>query len=94
MRRKDRPSIIARAALRVRSDAVEITFQDRLAGVCRGAVDDFVIRRSDGTPAWCILGVTQVADDAGQPINLFVNVQDIHAWKRLPPDPPGPATSN
>ena len=41
-----------RAALRVRSEAEDVTFHDRLAGVCRGVVDDFVIRRSDGTPAY------------------------------------------
>ena len=63
-----------RAALRVRSDAVEITFQDRLAGACRGAVDDFVIRRSDGTPAY---NLAVVVDDHDQSIDEVVRGDDL-----------------
>jgi PAS domain S-box-containing protein len=38
------------------------------------------LRRGDGTAAWVLLGVTQVAGEDGHPINLFINVQDISSW--------------
>lgn len=63
-----------RAALRVRSEAVEVTFHDRLAGVCRGVVDDFVIRRADGTPAY---NLAVVVDDHDQSIDEVVRGDDL-----------------
>ncbi len=63
-----------RAALRVRSEAREIIFHDRLAGVCRGVVDDFVIRRADGTPAY---NLAVVVDDHDQAIGQVVRGDDL-----------------
>ena len=63
-----------RAALRVRSEAEDVTFHDRLAGVCRGVVDDFVIRRSDGTPAY---NLAVVVDDHDQSIDEVVRGDDL-----------------
>ena len=63
-----------RAALRVRSEAEDITFHDRLAGVCRGVVDDFVVRRGDGTPAY---NLAVVVDDHDQSIDEVVRGDDL-----------------
>ncbi|MCU0310739.1 MAG: tRNA glutamyl-Q(34) synthetase GluQRS [Acidimicrobiales bacterium] len=63
-----------RAALRVRADAAEISFRDRLAGPCRGIVDDFVVRRADGTPAY---NLAVVVDDHDQGIGEVVRGDDL-----------------
>ncbi|HYQ82475.1 MAG TPA: glutamate--tRNA ligase family protein, partial [Rubrobacter sp.] len=39
-------------ALRVRSDNARVAFEDRLLGRFEEEVDDFVVRRNDGTPAY------------------------------------------
>lgn len=65
-----------RAALRVRADVEEVEFVDRLAGPCRGVVDDFVIRRADGTPAY---NLAVVVDDADQGIEEVVRGDDLLA---------------
>lgn len=65
-----------RAALRVRAGAEEVEFVDRLAGRCRGLVDDFVIRRADGTPAY---NLAVVVDDADQGIEEVVRGDDLLA---------------
>ncbi|MGH3089930.1 MAG: hypothetical protein ACRDSJ_21830 [Rubrobacteraceae bacterium] len=55
----------ASSALRVRSKSVRISFEDRLLGRHEYEVDDFVVRRNDGTPAY---QPAVVADDAAQGI--------------------------
>jgi glutamyl-tRNA synthetase len=65
-----------RAALRVRAGAEQIQFVDRLAGRCQGIVDDFVIRRADGTPAY---NLAVVVDDADQGVEEVVRGDDLLA---------------
>src|SRR5918999_1100990 len=61
-------------ALRVRSQGTRITFRDRLLGRCEGEVDDFVVRRNDGTPAYQL---AVVVDDAAQGIGEVVRGADL-----------------
>ena len=61
-------------ALRVRADGAEASFVDRLHGPQRGAVDDFVVRRNDGTPAY---NLAVVVDDAAQAIGEVVRGDDL-----------------
>lgn len=61
-------------ALRVRSDDIRVTFEDRLLGRCEEKVDDFVVRRNDGTPAYQL---AVVVDDAAQGIGEVVRGADL-----------------
>lgn len=61
-------------ALRLRAGAAHIEVVDRLHGVHRGTVDDFVIRRRDGTPAY---NLAVVVDDADQGIEQVVRGDDL-----------------
>jgi glutamyl-tRNA synthetase len=61
-------------ALRVRADAVRIAFEDRLLGPQQGVVDDFVIQRNDGMPAY---NLAVVVDDAAQGIEEVVRGADL-----------------
>jgi glutamyl-tRNA synthetase len=61
-------------ALRVRSDDARIAFEDRLLGHFEGEVDDFVVRRNDGTPAYQL---AVVVDDAAQGIGEVVRGADL-----------------
>lgn len=65
-----------RAALRLRSDGREVQFDDRLAGSCHGPVDDIVLQRNDGVPAY---NVAVVVDDAAQQITEVVRGDDLLA---------------
>ena len=56
-------------ALRVRSQGARIAFEDRLLGRIEEEVDDFVVRRSDGIPAYQL---AVVVDDAAQGIGEVV----------------------
>jgi glutamyl-tRNA synthetase len=51
-----------------------VSFIDRLAGFHEGAVDDFVIRRADGTPAY---NLAVVVDDAQQGVGEVVRGDDL-----------------
>lgn len=61
-------------ALRVRADAALVGFEDRLHGQVEGVVDDFVIRRNDGAPAY---NLAVVVDDAAQGIEEVVRGDDL-----------------
>jgi glutamyl-tRNA synthetase len=61
-------------ALRVRSGDASIAFEDRLLGRFEEAVDDFVVRRNDGTPAYQL---AVVVDDAAQGIGEVVRGADL-----------------
>ena len=61
-------------ALRIRADAARIAFEDRLHGRVEGVVDDFVIRRNDGAPAY---NLAVVVDDAAQGIGEVVRGDDL-----------------
>ena len=61
-------------ALRVRSEGVRIAFEDRLLGRFEETVDDFVVRRNDGTPSYQL---AVVVDDALQKIGEVVRGADL-----------------
>jgi glutamyl-tRNA synthetase len=61
-------------ALRVRADAERVPFTDRLHGAQEGVVDDFVIRRNDGAPAY---NLAVVVDDAAQGVEEVVRGDDL-----------------
>jgi tRNA synthetases class I (E and Q), catalytic domain len=61
-------------ALRVRSDDARVAFEDRLLGRCEEEVDDFVVRRNDGTPADQL---AVVVDDGAQGIREVVRSADL-----------------
>lgn len=44
------------SALRLRTENIHVDFEDRLFGDCQGHVDDFVVRRNDGAPAYQLAG--------------------------------------
>ncbi|MET9326296.1 tRNA glutamyl-Q(34) synthetase GluQRS [Tsukamurella sp. NPDC003166] len=69
VRRRDRP-----AALRLRSTVDEFTVTDVLRGEYTGAVDDFVLRRGDGTYAY---NLAVVVDDAAQGVDQVVRGDDL-----------------
>ena len=61
-------------ALRVRSEDARIAFEDRLLGSFEETVDDFVVRRNDGTPAYQL---AVVVDDAAQGTGEVVRGADL-----------------
>jgi glutamyl-tRNA synthetase len=61
-------------ALRVRSGDVRMAFEDRLLGNFEDVVDDFVVRRNDGTPAYQL---AVVVDDAAQGLGEVVRGADL-----------------
>lgn len=62
------------AALRLRSQTKEFEIIDELHGRYRGVVDDFVLRRGDGTPAY---NLAVVVDDSDQGIDQVVRGDDL-----------------
>ncbi|WP_084478509.1 tRNA glutamyl-Q(34) synthetase GluQRS [Nocardia jejuensis] len=62
------------AALRLRAGVTEFEITDELHGLYRGAVDDLVLRRGDGTPAY---NLAVVVDDADQHIDQVVRGDDL-----------------
>ncbi len=61
-------------ALRVRSEKARIAFEDRLLGRHEDEVDDFVVRRNDGSPAYQL---AVVVDDAAQGVGEVVRGDDL-----------------
>jgi len=68
-RRRDRPP-----ALRLRAGGARLTIQDELAGEHTGRVDDVVLRRNDGLPAY---NLAVVVDDAAQGVEVVVRGNDL-----------------
>ncbi|MEV6215682.1 tRNA glutamyl-Q(34) synthetase GluQRS [Nocardia sp. NPDC051833] len=62
------------AALRLRADIDDYPITDLLHGEYRGAVDDLVLRRGDGIPAY---NLTVVVDDADQGVDQVVRGDDL-----------------
>jgi glutamyl-tRNA synthetase len=61
-------------ALRLRSEVDEFTVTDLLLGDYTGVVDDFVLRRGDGVPAY---NLAVVVDDAAQDVDQVVRGDDL-----------------
>jgi len=61
-------------ALRLRSEVTEFTVLDVLHGEYTGVVDDFVLRRGDGVPAY---NLAVVVDDAAQDVDQVVRGDDL-----------------
>lgn len=68
-KRRTRP-----AALRIRADVTSATVADRVHGTATGFVDDLVLRRNDGLPAY---NLTVVLDDAAQGVGQVVRGDDL-----------------
>lgn len=62
------------AALRLRADVGAWTVHDVLHGDVEGVVDDVVLRRNDGTPAY---NLAVVVDDAAQDVDQVVRGDDL-----------------
>jgi glutamyl-tRNA synthetase len=61
-------------ALRLRADGEEVAFEDRLLGAHSAVVDDFVVQRNDGVPAYQL---AVVVDDADQRVGEVVRGADL-----------------
>jgi glutamyl-tRNA synthetase len=61
-------------ALRVRAGGERVAFEDRLRGPQEGVVDDFVVLRNDGAPAY---NLAVVVDDGAQGIGEVVRGDDL-----------------
>jgi glutamyl-tRNA synthetase len=61
-------------ALRLRADGASVSFVDAVLGPQSGAVDDFVLRRSDGAFAY---NLAVVVDDAAQGVGEVVRGADL-----------------
>jgi glutamyl-tRNA synthetase len=68
-----------RPALRLRAEGVRARAVDRLLGPIEVEVDDFVLRRADGTPAY---NLAVVVDDADQGVGEVVRGDDL--WPTTP----------
>ncbi|MEO7556428.1 MAG: tRNA glutamyl-Q(34) synthetase GluQRS [Acidimicrobiales bacterium] len=65
-----------RPALRLRAGGAVVNLVDRLCGPFAALVDDFVLRRGDGTPAY---NLAVVVDDAHQHVGEVVRADDLLA---------------
>lgn len=62
------------AAIRLRTDGERHSYVDLLVGDRTGVVDDFVLRRNDGVPAY---NLAVVVDDAAQGVTQVVRGDDL-----------------
>jgi glutamyl-tRNA synthetase len=72
--RRERERSGRRPALRLRTDGESIAVDDVLAGRYVGAVDDVVLARGDGVPAY---NLAVVVDDAAQGVSQVVRGNDL-----------------
>jgi glutamyl-tRNA synthetase len=72
--RAERRAAGRRPALRIRADAAHVGFADRIRGRIEGVVDDFVVQRNDGAPAY---NLAVVVDDAAQGVEEVVRGDDL-----------------
>ena len=72
--RAEREAAGRRPALRLRADGERVEFEDRVMGAAAGVVDDFVVRRGDGAPAY---NLAVVVDDAEQCVREVVRGADL-----------------
>lgn len=72
--RRQREAGGRRPALRLRAQVRSVALVDRLAGPYEAAVDDLVLRRNDGVPAY---NLAVVVDDAAQGIGEVVRGDDL-----------------
>jgi glutamyl-tRNA synthetase len=63
--------------MRVRAGAARVEVHDLLLGPVAVAVDDFVVRRGDGTPGY---NLAVVVDDAAQGVDQVVRGSDLAEW--------------
>ncbi|MEM7271760.1 MAG: tRNA glutamyl-Q(34) synthetase GluQRS [Actinomycetota bacterium] len=61
-------------ALRLRADGLTRSFVDLVAGRTEVTLDDFVIRRNDGTPAYHLV---VVVDDGAQGVDQVIRADDL-----------------
>ena len=61
-------------ALRLRAGGATVSFTDRLLGTYEGVVDDLVVRRNDGAPAY---NLAVVVDDTAQGVGEVVRGADL-----------------
>jgi glutamyl-tRNA synthetase len=73
-RERRRAEIGRPPALRLRTDTITHTVHDLLHGEYTGIVDDFVVRRGDGVPAY---NLAVVVDDAAQGVDQVVRGDDL-----------------
>ena len=74
--RRDRSATGRSPALRLRTDNSEVAIDDDLCGPYSGLVDDVVLRRGDGTPAY---NLCVVVDDDAQGVTHVVRADDLLA---------------
>ena len=72
--RSEREATGRRPTLRVRGEGRTFRFVDAVVGEFEGAIDDFVVRRSDGVPAY---NLAVVVDDHDQGIGQVVRGDDL-----------------
>jgi glutamyl-tRNA synthetase len=72
--RAERVATGRRPALRFRSDGERRSFTDLVAGPFSSQLDDFVVQRGDGTPAY---NLAATVDDAAQGVDLVVRADDL-----------------
>ncbi|MGW5318739.1 tRNA glutamyl-Q(34) synthetase GluQRS [Nocardia thailandica] len=72
--RRERRAAGRPAALRLRAEVTDYEITDLLHGAYRGGVDDLVLRRGDGTPAY---NLAVVVDDADSGIDQVVRGDDL-----------------
>ena len=72
--RSDREAAGRPPALRLRADVGEVTVDDEVLGSITALVDDVVLRRNDGVPAY---NLAVVIDDADQGVDQVVRGDDL-----------------